>query len=151
MSELIIAEKKYPVLTLAGRPDAMLDRHVAEVYGVKTEEVNRAVTNNPEKFPKEFSYRLTKEELAEVQENFLDLGNLKYSPHLPQAFSWEGCNMLATGSAQKVLNLILIQFTVNQVNLKRKNLPTRRWANLAFKPLPFGVIGTLDNDRSFSI
>jgi hypothetical protein len=96
MQELIIAEKAYPVINLAGRPAAMLDRHVAEVYGVGTKRVNEAVVNNPAKFPEAFMYRLTREELTEVVESFDNLGNLKYSPYLPQAFSWEGCNMLAT-------------------------------------------------------
>jgi hypothetical protein len=96
MQELIVAEKKYPVLDLPGRPAAMLDRHVAEVYGVETKRVNEAVTRNPEKFPQGFMYRLTKEELTEVVANCDHLDNSKHSSYLPQAFSWEGCNMLAT-------------------------------------------------------
>ena len=34
------------------RKEVMLDHHVAELYGVPTREVNRAVKNNPEKFLK---------------------------------------------------------------------------------------------------
>ena len=34
------------------RKEVMLDHHVAELYGVPTREVNRAVKNNPSKFLK---------------------------------------------------------------------------------------------------
>ena len=83
MQELVIDKQAYPVLNLAGRPTAMLDRHVAEIYNVKTEDVNRAVTRNLEKFPEAFMYRLTKEELADVLTNCQNLDNLKHSSYLP--------------------------------------------------------------------
>lgn len=93
MQELIIADKKYQVIELAGRPKALLDRHVAEIYQVETKEINQAVNRNPEKFPTDFCFELTEEEKTEV---VTSCDHLKYSPHLPKAFSWEGCNMLAT-------------------------------------------------------
>jgi hypothetical protein len=40
MQDLVIAEKTYSVINLTGHPAAMLDRHIAEVYGVGTKEVN---------------------------------------------------------------------------------------------------------------
>lgn len=95
MQELIIADKKYLVIELPGRPKALLDRTVAEVYEVETKEINQATRNNPDKFPADFCFELTKEEF-EVVKNFDLLGNLKYSNVLPKAFTWEGCNMLAT-------------------------------------------------------
>ena len=33
----------------------IIDRDVAELYGVETKRVNEAVTNNPDKFPEEES------------------------------------------------------------------------------------------------
>lgn len=40
------------------RKDVMLDHHVAELYGVPTREVNRAVKNNPKKFLKGYIIEL---------------------------------------------------------------------------------------------
>lgn len=95
MQELIIAEKKYVVIELPGRPRALLDRTVAEIYEVETREINQAVKNNLNKFPRDFCFELTKEEFEEIK-NFDLLSNAKFSNVLPKAFTWEGCNMLAT-------------------------------------------------------
>ena len=37
----------------------ILDRDVAEIYGVTTKEINQAVSNNPSKFPNEYIIKLT--------------------------------------------------------------------------------------------
>ena len=39
------------------------DADVAELYGVETKEVNQAVRNNPDKFPDDYMFELTKSEL----------------------------------------------------------------------------------------
>ena len=54
----------------------ILDLFVAELYGVETREINQAVKNNPDKFPKGYIFILTKEENTEVIKNFDNL-NLK--------------------------------------------------------------------------
>ena len=40
----------------------MLDRDLAELYGVTVSAFNQAVTRNAEQFPEDFMFRLTKEE-----------------------------------------------------------------------------------------
>lgn len=95
MQELMIASKAFKIIELPGRPKALLDRTVAEIYEVETREVNQAMKNNPEKFPDDFWFSLTTEEikaLAEIK-NFDLAWNGGYTP---KAFTWEGCNMLAT-------------------------------------------------------
>jgi hypothetical protein len=72
-----------------------LDSDVAELYCVETMRVNEAVRNNPEKFPEGYILILSKEEKAEVIENF-DNPKLKYSPTLPKAFTEKGLYMPAT-------------------------------------------------------
>lgn len=71
----------------------MLDRSVAELYEISTKEVNQARKRNEEKFPEDFAYQLTKEELAKV---VTICDHLKFSPVSPWCYTWEGCNMLAT-------------------------------------------------------
>ena len=74
----------------------MLDSDVAALYGVETKEVNQAVSNNPDKFPKGYIFKLTKNEKQEVVKIFDHLSKLKFSPHLPTAFTKKGLYMLAT-------------------------------------------------------
>ncbi|MBN4049682.1 ORF6N domain-containing protein [Bacteroidales bacterium AH-315-N07] len=74
----------------------ILDSDVAMLYDVTTKEVNQAVKNNSDKFPKGYIFELTKEEKTEVVKNFDHLKKLKYSPQLPKAFTEKGLYMLAT-------------------------------------------------------
>jgi phage regulator Rha-like protein len=76
--------------------NVILDSDVAELYGIETMRVNEAVKNNPEKFPDGYIFQLSKVEKEEVIENFDNLGKLKFSPKLPNAFTEKGLYMLAT-------------------------------------------------------
>jgi len=42
--------------------EVMIDSDIAELYGVETKCVNEAVIRNPEKFPHDFMFELSKEE-----------------------------------------------------------------------------------------
>jgi len=68
----------------------LLDCDVADLYGVKTKEVNQAVKNNPDKFPYGYIFVLDKYEKAKVVKNFDRLNNLKYSTVEPTAFTQRG-------------------------------------------------------------
>ena len=46
------------LLVTVRRKKVLLDHHVAELYGVPTREVNRAVKNNPEKLMKQLSHAI---------------------------------------------------------------------------------------------
>jgi len=74
----------------------LIDSDVAELYGVETRDINKAVKNNLDKFPDGYILELSKEEKEEVVENFHHLRKLKYSPHLPKIFTEKGLYMLAT-------------------------------------------------------
>lgn len=74
----------------------LLDADVAAIYGVSTKEVNQAVSNNTAKFPEGYILELTAREKQEVVKKFDHLKKLKFSPHLPKAFSERGLYMLAT-------------------------------------------------------
>ena len=74
----------------------LLDCDVADLYGVKTKEINQAVKNNPDKFPYGYIFVLDKYEKAEVVKNFDRLNKLKFSTVEPTAFTQRGLYMLAT-------------------------------------------------------
>lgn len=79
---------------------ALLDRDVAELYGVQTREINQAVRNNPDKFPDGYVCELSKDESAALRSKFLTLengtGRGRYSKHCYKVFSEKGLYMLAT-------------------------------------------------------
>ncbi len=74
----------------------IIDSDVAELYGVETRDINKAVKNNPEKFPEGYVFELNENEKRELVENFHHLDKLKYSKALPKAFTEKGMYMLAT-------------------------------------------------------
>ena len=74
----------------------LIDRDVAQLYGVATKRINEAVKNNPDKFPEGFLTELNDEEKKQLVENFDHLQSLKYAKTNPKAFSEKGVYMLAT-------------------------------------------------------
>ena len=47
----------------------MIDRDLAELYGVSTKRLNEQVKRNKKRFPEDFMFQLTEEEKAEVVAN----------------------------------------------------------------------------------
>ena len=72
----------------------MLDRDLAYLYEVEAKRLNEAVKRNIKRFPDDFMFQLTKDEVAEVVANCDHLQNLKYRPTLPYAFTEQGVAML---------------------------------------------------------
>ena len=74
----------------------MLDRDLAEMYGVETKVFNQSIKRNLERFPKDFMFQLTKDEAAEISRSqivTLKQGqNMKYAPY---AFTEQGVSMLS--------------------------------------------------------
>jgi hypothetical protein len=102
----------------------LIDRDVAELYGVETKRVNEAVSNNPDKFPQDYMFELTKEEKTKVVEYFDHLQPIKYSPYLPKAFTKKGLWMLATilSSKQAKETTFLIIETFEKIDNLKYNL-----------------------------
>jgi hypothetical protein len=74
----------------------MVDKDIAELYGVPTKRLNEQVKRNKKRFPEDFMFQLTQEEKDEVVANCDHLKNLKYSPNLPYVFTEHGAVMLAS-------------------------------------------------------
>ncbi len=96
MNEIIPIEKiENKILTIRNQK-VMLDRDLAELYGVETKVLNQAVKRNIERFPDDFMFQLTKEEKEEVVTNCDHLAVLKFSYRLPYAFTLYGVSMLSS-------------------------------------------------------
>ncbi len=74
----------------------MLDRDLAELYGVTTGNLNKAVKRNIRRFPCDFMFQLTKEEWDSLrfQIGILDVGRGKYTKFLPHAFTEQGLSWM---------------------------------------------------------
>jgi hypothetical protein len=83
------------ILEIRGQ-HVILDSDVADLYGVETRDINKAVKNNPDKFPEKYIIILNKKEKNELVENFYRSNSLKHSTTLPKAFTERGLYMLAT-------------------------------------------------------
>lgn len=83
------------VIELRGQK-IILDRDVAELYQTETREINKAVKNNPEKFPDGYCFTLQPSEKQYVVENFHRMESLKKSTVEPRAFTERGLYILAT-------------------------------------------------------
>jgi len=83
----------------------LLDADVAQIYGVETRDINKAVTNNPDKFPAGYVVKLSKAEKNELVENFHRFNRLKHATVNPKAFTEKGLYMLATILKSKVATL----------------------------------------------
>jgi hypothetical protein len=83
------------VISVKGQK-VLLDSDVADLYGVGTKEINQAVKNNADKFPKGYIIGLNPAEKAELVKIFDRFNSLKHSTVLPKAFTEKGLYMLAT-------------------------------------------------------
>lgn len=83
------------ILTIRG-VQVILDRDLADLYGVETKVLNQSVKRNIERFPEHFRFQLSKYEMDELVTNCDRFKNLKHSTVCPFAFTEQGVAMLAS-------------------------------------------------------
>ena len=75
----------------------LIDRDLAELYGVETKVLKQAVRRNIKRFPSDFMFELTKEEFINWRSQFVtsksDKMGLRYTP---MAFTEQGVAMLSS-------------------------------------------------------
>ena len=82
------------ILTFRGKP-VMIDRDLAELYGVETKRLNEQVKRNIERFPESFRFQLNDLERYELVTNCDRFNGLKHSSSNPFAFTEQGVAMLS--------------------------------------------------------
>ena len=73
------------ILTIRG-VQVILDRDLADLYGVETKVLNQSVKRNIERFPEHFRFQLSKYEMDELVTNCDRFKYLKHSTVCPFAF-----------------------------------------------------------------
>lgn len=73
----------------------ILDRDLAELYGVEVKRLKQAVRRNIGRFPEDFIFELTMEEDRALRSQFVTLKQGAHTKYLPFAFTEHGILMLA--------------------------------------------------------
>jgi ORF6N domain len=97
-SGLIPAERIENAIYLIRGQKVMLDADLAVLYKVTTAALNQAVRRNRERFPNDFMFQLTSDEVAELNRSQIVIGSQKHrDPRFQSyAFTEQGVAMLSS-------------------------------------------------------
>ena len=99
----------------------MVDRDIADLYGVETRVPNQAVRRNEKRFPKDFMFQMTKEEMEDWKSQIVISNNVKMGLRKPPlVFTEQGVAMLSS-----VLNsdqAIMVNIRIIRVFTKMREL-----------------------------
>lgn len=124
-----------------------MDRDLAEMYGVETKRLNEQVKRNKKRFPKDFMFQLTEEELENWKSQFATSNKEKMGLRKPpNVFTEQGVAMLSS---------VLNSETAIEVNIQIIRIFTRlREALLANKDILLKMEQLenkiLEQDKKFS-
>lgn len=128
-SEVIAVKNiEQKIYTIRGK-QVMIDENLADLYGIETKYLNRAVKRNPDRFPEAFMFQLTKDEFESLkyqngtldpndalrfQSGTLKTGRGQHRKYLPYVFTEQGVAMLSavlkTETAVKTSVMIMDAF-----------------------------------------
>ena len=131
--ELLVIQSK--IYEIRGQK-VMLDRDLAEMYGVLTKVLNQAVKRNPDRFPEDFMFQLTNEETQNWKSQIVTTNSIKMGVRRnPYSFTELGVAMLSS---------VLNSKTAIQINMSimRAFVAIR---HIAFTP-PKDELQELQND-----
>ena len=137
-AELIPIERIQNVIFLIRGEKVMLDSHLAELYGVDTGTLNRAAKRNADRFPEDFMFQLTDDEVeslrCQIGISNVGRGGRRY---LPYAFTEQGVAMLSSvlrsGRAVQVNVAIMRAFVSLRRLLATNETLARKFAELERK------------------
>ena len=115
ISENLVASKTY----LVRGKRVMLDKDLAELYGVETRVLNQAVRRNIERFPEIFMFRITQAEFKILMSHFVT-SSWGGTRKLPYVFTEHGIAMLSSvlkskKAIQVNIQIILIFTKVREI------------------------------------
>ena len=119
MQDLIINENsiKDKIYTTRNM-QVMLDRDLAELYGVETKRINEAVKNNKDKFMDDFYFELNDFEFEFLRSKISTTSFIKTRTN-PKVFTEQGIYMLATILKSKVASQVTINLIKTFANMRK--------------------------------
>ena len=130
MSDIVSIEEIAGKIYLIRGTKVMLDRDLATLYGVETKVLKQAVRRNIKRFPTDFMFELTKEELKNWRSQFVISNSIKMGlRHLPMAFTEQGVAMLSSvlkSDRAVEVNILIIRVFVKLRQLVLDNEELRK-------------------------
>ncbi len=97
MSALVPRERIEQTILLIRGHNVMLDRDLAQLYGVTVGRLNEAVKRNEDRFPSDFMFQLTKAELEHLKSQIaISSSTWGGRRHAPYVFTEQGVAMLSS-------------------------------------------------------
>jgi len=96
MSKAIVPQEiiEQKIYLIRGKK-VMFDKDLAQLYGVLTKNLNKAVKRNIDRFPEDFMFQISKEEARSLRFQFGTLKRGEHAKYLPYVFTQEGIAMLS--------------------------------------------------------
>jgi|TARA_B110000908_G_scaffold166346_1_gene217293 phage regulator Rha-like protein len=97
----------------------MLDRDLAELYGVETRRLKEQVRRNINRFPESFMFELTSEEHKSLRSQFATLKRGRHSKYPPFVFTEHGILMLSSVLNSETAIKMSVQIVESFVQLRK--------------------------------
>lgn len=117
-TEIQIKDVQNRIFTIRDR-QIMIDRDLAELYGVSTKVLNQAVKRNIERFPETFRFQLNETEKLKLVTNCDRFEKLKHSSVNPYAFTEQGVAMLSAVLRSETAVKVSIQIMQAFVEMRK--------------------------------
>ena len=123
-NSLIPAEKIAAKIVIVRDKKVMIDNDLAMLYGVKTGRLNEQVSRNIKRFPEDFMFQLTKEEVLNLKSHFAT-SSWGGARKFPRVFTQEGVAMLSSALNSERAILVNIQIMRAFTQLRRMLLTNK--------------------------
>ena len=94
--DIIPIERIAQAILVLRNERVMLDYDLAVLYGVETRALKQAVRRNPDRFPRDFMFELSEQEIDRVVSQFVTPDRRKFGGAKPMAFTEQGIAMLSS-------------------------------------------------------
>ncbi|MEI6177772.1 MAG: ORF6N domain-containing protein [Verrucomicrobiota bacterium] len=92
----LVADRLALLVHLLRGEKAILDSDLARLYGVETKALNQAVQRNQDRFPSDFMFQLSQDEMESLRSQFVTLKQGQHRKYPPYAFTEQGIAMLSS-------------------------------------------------------
>ncbi|MBN1515558.1 ORF6N domain-containing protein [Candidatus Sumerlaeota bacterium] len=119
MKQIVKTEDIAPMIHWIRQEKVMLDRDLADLYGVETRTLKQAVRRNLDRFPEDFMFKLEDSEVeALVSQNVIPSKGI-FGGAVPMAFTEQGVAMLSSVLRSKRATEVNIAIMRTFVQLRR--------------------------------
>lgn len=116
---IVVAERIESAIVLLRGEKVLLDHDLAALYGVEPRSLIQAVKRNLTRFPEDFMFQLSQEELQNLRSQFVISSSHGGRRYLPYAFTEHGVTMLSSVLRSERAVLVNIEVVRAFVRLRR--------------------------------